>query len=690
MKTAIYDSPAAMDWFSTAGLGLFIHWGLYSIPARGEWHLWKNKVPLDDYNALARRFAPPPSFSPEEWVLLARRMGARYAVLTTRHHDGFCLWDTDTTDFNSAKTTAGRDFVREFVDACRNHGIRVGLYYSIMNWQFRKRPGCVPGTALWEEMVRCSHDALRELLTRYGRIDVLWYDGCSAPGVDDAEALDRLWRTKALNAMARELQPGILINDRSGQPEDFSTPEQCLAAPPRGRRWESCMTVNGSWGYTDGDRDWKSPETLVRSALHCARFGGNLLLNIGPRPDGSVPEECAAALESLGDYISAAPQAFYGARRDDWTEATHEAGVVVKTEEGYFLHDLGNGFVEGRRPSTSPRLDGAESLSPVAPGVWKAAFRAGAKPCHWLGGRHDVEIKAGSAPVLGMAADRYSPPEGKIVENVANVKVLPIPNFNYQSGSGDTGNTGGAGNIEFDFPAAGRCKVEIGFVNAEGFKDTAAFEVYCPQSSQLPIADNPVYAYRLSPVWRTVPPSSFELAGKFASPWYRDVLDSAPMHETMAQDMVALAARSRFAPLGARNALCDRADERVNFAYGAPDPATLGFGLARTVLHSDRAETILACIGQDWWSDVYLNGERLAPLDVTPVARGADGVLQWAVPSAPAFQGHKPIPFLLPLRAGGNELLIANHGGNRANWFALWTNAGVAAKGENSPAKIMI
>ena len=250
---------------------------------------------------------------------------------------------------------------------------------------------------------------------------------------------------------------------------------------------------------------------------------------------------------------------------------------------------------------------------------------------------------------------------------------------------------------------SGRWRLEIGFVNAEGFKDTFATEGECSQifkatsatninsnlrasaplrenncdfrlvnNEDLGFVDNGIYAYRLSPLWRIVPPSSFELAGKFPSPWYRDVLDPGPMRETMARDMVALAAKARFEPLGARNALCDRADERVNFAYGAPDAVTLGFGLARTTLRSDRDQTVMACIGQDWWSDVYLNGVRLLP------AEDSEGHGRAATPEArPAFTGHKPIPFLLPLRAGDNELLVANHGGNRANWFALWTALGM-------------
>ena len=312
-------------------LGMFIHWGVYSILGNptGEWTMYKDRIPKEKYDKLADEFCPPASFSPREWVKLAKRAGCRYAVLTTRHHDGFCLFDTKTTDFNSVKTAAKRDFVREFAEACRAEGLRVGFYFSIMNWQFNHSPNGVFDKKVWDEQVRTTHEALRELMTNYGKVDYLWYDGCTAPGSTDAENMEKMWRIAEMNAMVRRLQSDILVNDRSSSPEDYSTPEQCLTPPRRGRMWESCITCNRSWGYDKIDHDWKSAETLVRSLLHCARFGGNILINIGPRADGSVPEECAKAFEGLGEYVARCPESIYGAERDDWTEATHEAGVVT-------------------------------------------------------------------------------------------------------------------------------------------------------------------------------------------------------------------------------------------------------------------------------------------------------------------------------------------------------------------------
>ena len=420
-------------------LGMFIHWGVYSILGNptGEWTMYKDRIPREKYDKLANEFCPPASFSPREWVKLANKAGCRYAVLTTRHHDGFCLFDTKTTDFNSVKTAAKRDFVREFAEACRAEGLRVGFYFSIMNWQFDHSPNGVFDQKVWDEQVRATHEALRELMSNYGKIDYLWYDGCSAPGSTDAENMERMWRIKDMNAMVRSLQPDILINDRSSSPEDYSTPEQCLTPPPRGRMWESCITCNKSWGFVKTDHEWKSAETLVRSLLHCARFGGNILINIGPLADGSVPEECVKAFEGLGAYVAKYPDSIYGAERDDWTEATHEAGVVTKTKEGYWLHtfeefrehtDLfatnvahGANIVRCEQirvfntpGETKPKLDNAAAMEKVAEGVYRVSFKPDAKPCNWLGGRHDVEVMAGDAPVLGDGTDREAPPEGEV------------------------------------------------------------------------------------------------------------------------------------------------------------------------------------------------------------------------------------------------------------------------------------
>lgn len=610
-------------WFDEAGLGMFIHWGLYAIPARGEWILNREKMDVREYDKLAESFCPPASFSPEEWVRLAKRMGARYAVLTTRHHDGFALFDTKTTDFNTVKTAAKRDFVREFVDACRRHGLRVGLYYSIMNWQYRPKADGSFAPEVWEAQVRCTHEALRELMSNYGRIDMLWYDGCTAPGAVDASEMDRRWRIRELNEMVRSLQPDILINDRSHRDSDFVTPEQSLAAPPVGQRWESCMTVNGSWGYKEGDREWKSPETLIRSVLHCARHGGNLLLNIGPKPDGSVPPECVKRLEALGDYLRLCPQSFYGATRDAYTEAVHEAGPVTKANGAYWLHAL-----DGRT-----RLDGAANMTRVAKGIYRVELKPGAKPANWLGGRHDLAVRAGDAPVLGDTTSHFMPPDGDL-EPASDATVR--------------------------LPAGGSWRVEIGYVNAEGFKDTAVFResVDGPCEKTYAVAGaKGYYARRVTPEWKAVSPRKWSVAGTFpdafvATESYQVVKDA------LKTDMPELASRSAFVPVGDANEASDRAFERVNSVYSAPKPG-FGYSLAKTTVSSDRDRTLYAALGCDWWGDVYVNGERVM------TGKGAD---------EPQFMGWKPKAFPLRLRRGENEILVFNHGGRGAHWFVLHVN----------------
>ena len=618
-------------------LGMFIHWGVYSILGNptGEWTMYKDMIPKEKYDRLANEFRPPVSFSPREWVRLAKRAGCRYAVLTTRHHDGFCLFDTGTTDFNSVKTAAKRDFVREFAESCREEGLRVGFYFSIMNWQYDHSPNGVFDRAVWDAQVRTTHEALRELMTNYGKIDYLWYDGCSAPGSTDAAHMEEMWRVREMNAMVRSLQPEILINDRSSAAEDYSTPEQCLTPPPRGRMWESCITCNRSWGYVKDDADWKSAETLVRSLLHCARFGGNLLVNIGPRADGSVPEECVRAFEGLGDYVAKCPESVYGSERDEWTEATHEAGVVTKAHGSYWLHTLCSARTE------TPRLDGAAKMEKVADGIYRVAFKAGAKPCDWLGGRHDVEVTAGDAPVLGDGSDKEAPPVGEVESVKLKVESDNVVNP--------------VNPVEITFPAGGRWRVEIGYVNADGFKDTLSVDCEAEEGETrafaLPEGSKGVYAKRVSPLWKAVPPKSWEVAGVFPSRFYETRFDLNAAIEVFGRDLLAEARSAEFVRVGDANDAADRSDVRVNLNYSAPE-RRIGYAFARRRFSSDRERTVYAAFGADWWGEVFVNGEKA--LDVRT--------------------GWKPTSFPLRLGKGDNEVLVVTHGGSRQHWFTFFLN----------------
>jgi len=605
-------------------LGLFIHWGLYAIPAVGEWHLWRDNVPLAEYNSLANRFAPPSSFSPREWVKLAKRMGARYAVLTTRHHDGFCLFDTQTTEFNTVKTAAHRDFVREFAEACRSEGIRVGFYFSIMNWQYYPRQSKDFDRKTWDEQVRTTHEALRELMTNYGRVDYLWYDGCRAPGGNDAEYMERMWNIKELNDMVRSHQPDILINDRSMVPEDYSTPEQSLAAPPPGRAWESCITVNGWWGYRADDNNWKSSETLFRSLLHCVRHGGNLLVNIGPRADGSVPEGCVKALEGLGDRIRECPESIYGAVRDEQTETTREGGVVTHAAGEYWFWAL-----------ETNRLDGVEAMERHGPRTWKVSFKRDARPCACLGKRHDMDLAAGATPVLGDTSELEEPPRGS-VEKVAEPS---------------------ATSTDFTFPAGGEWLLEVGYVNAEGFCDTYSRLVAARKAGErmtvgIPKGGRGVYARRMTPVWRTLAPKSWQIAGVFTTPAVEADFDDASVRATFEKDIVADCKAISFKPVPDTNDKADKSDVRLNFIYSAAVKAQ-GMAYARRIVKSDAVRSAYAALGCDWWGKVYVNGKE---------------ALEYGA-------GWKPRTFRLDLQPGDNEILVACHSGSGQHWFSFYLNS---------------
>ena len=293
---------SSREWFREAKFGMFIHWGIYSVEAINDW-LMRIRLPLSEFRAYAGRFKPT-RFDPDAWVRLAKAAGMKYLVFTTRHHDGFSNFDTRLSDFNSVKAPVGRDLVRDVVDACRRGGLKVGLYYSLINWQF---PSAVLGPrkapADWRRMVAFAHGQVRELLTNYGQIDILWYDG-TGPSME--------WRSAELNAMARRLQPHILINDRSGPKEDFVTPEQKIEVPNRGQLWESCMTMNDSWFCVQGDEDWKRPEDLEWVLATCAHNGGNLLLNVGPRGDGTFPPQAVRRLRRIGEWMRVHGEAIYG------------------------------------------------------------------------------------------------------------------------------------------------------------------------------------------------------------------------------------------------------------------------------------------------------------------------------------------------------------------------------------------
>jgi alpha-L-fucosidase len=289
------DREARLKWWHEARFGMFIHWGLYSQLGRHEWAMEEEGIPIEEYQKLAASFHPKPNAA-RAWAQLAKQAGQKYMVMTTKHHEGFCNFDTKLTDYCAPKQGPGRDLVKEYVEAARAEGMRVGFYYSLMDWHHPDGARCATDEAARRRFVDYIHGQIRELLTNYGKIDVLWYDVNWPLNVAG-------WESEKMNDMVFQLQPQILVNNRNGLPGDFTTPEQTIRAS-NDQAWESCMTMNGSWGYHKADDDWKTPKTIVRNLVTCARDTGNYLLNIGPTGDGSIPPESVAILTSVGRWMA--------------------------------------------------------------------------------------------------------------------------------------------------------------------------------------------------------------------------------------------------------------------------------------------------------------------------------------------------------------------------------------------------
>jgi len=306
-----------LKWFHQARFGIFIHWGLYSIPARGEWVMHVERIPNDEYSKFARQFNPK-KFDADTWAQLAKEAGAKYMVLTTRHHDGFCLFDSKKSmgNFTSVQTAAKRDFVAEYVKACRKAGLKVGFYYSWLDWRFPGYHDIKGNPESAKAMVKQANDQIEELMTNYGKIDILWYDGHWVPNLE-SDKIAEFWNAKEVNAMARRLQPHIIINNRSGLDEDLDTPEQHVTASKPGRGWESCMTMGDScgWGYIHNNPNFKTVPQLIQNLVTAAAGEGNFLLNIGPKSDGTIRKEEVTRLKAMGKWLAANGESIHGSER---------------------------------------------------------------------------------------------------------------------------------------------------------------------------------------------------------------------------------------------------------------------------------------------------------------------------------------------------------------------------------------
>ena len=309
-------------WFESARYGMFIHWGAYSAGERGEWVLNRERITKEEYiEKFINKFTAR-DYDPAKWAKLAKEWGFGYAVLTTRHHDGFALWDSDINDFNSVKYGPKRDLIKEYAEAFRAEGIKVGFYYSPASWTNPDYPGAYfrdwPGENDWKDerarqrFIAYYRTELRELLNNYGKVDYLWFDGCIPENISGDETLK----------MVRSWQPDIIVNSRLGEPFEIKTCEQTINPAAGNQLWEACMTLNDSWGFNRYDNNWKTPYQVISLLLKCAANCGNLLLNVGPDADGNIPEASCEILGKVGEWVKQNREALHTNRRSPFSWST--------------------------------------------------------------------------------------------------------------------------------------------------------------------------------------------------------------------------------------------------------------------------------------------------------------------------------------------------------------------------------
>jgi len=324
-------TPGDTDWFVHDRFGLFIHWGLYSLAARHEWVKHNEEMPDELYDKYFKHFDPD-LYDPDIWAKAAADAGMKYFVVTTKHHEGFCLWDTKLTDYKVTNTPAGKDLLRPMVEAFRKRGLRVGFYHSLIDWHhgqfvldkifgpYRNRAD-LDKLNEGRDMAKYAdylHAQLRELLTEFGRVDILWPD-FSYPRPDGSGKGRSDWQSEKLYKMIRQLQPQVVLNDRLDLDDgwDVKTPEQVqprqgLTVNGRPVVWEACQTFSGSWGYHRDEASFKSIDQLVMLLVDTVSKGGNLLLNVGPTGRGTFDERAMDRLTGIGRWMKLHSRSIYG------------------------------------------------------------------------------------------------------------------------------------------------------------------------------------------------------------------------------------------------------------------------------------------------------------------------------------------------------------------------------------------
>jgi alpha-L-fucosidase len=344
------------EWWRQDRFGMFIHFGAYAVPGRGEWVKSVEKLTTEEYQKYIDQFYPE-DFDAKEWARIAKEAGMKYAVLTAKHHDGYCLFDSELTDYKLTPRFDNRDLVREFLDAFRAEGLKVGLYYSIIDWHHPDYPNVGNHPQRddkeygkqkfnWDNYLEYMHGQVKELVTNYGKIDILWFD------YSFGEYEGEKWKAKELVEMVKKHQPHIIMDNRLTQNHgvstgarefsgygDFETPEQGVPAKGLVTKdgtpipWETCLTLNNNWGYSTFDDEWKSPELVINTLVNCVSKNGNLLLNVGPDPKGRIPEPSIEILSEVGKWMDRNNESIFGCGaaeldKPDWGRFTKNGNII--------------------------------------------------------------------------------------------------------------------------------------------------------------------------------------------------------------------------------------------------------------------------------------------------------------------------------------------------------------------------
>lgn len=392
-------TPGNTEWFVHDRFGMFIHFGLYSLPARHEWIKKLESISEENYQRYFDHFDPD-LLDAKDWAKRAKAAGMKYAVITTKHHEGFCLFDSQYTDYKSTNTPYGKDIIREFVDAFRAEGIRIGFYYSLIDWHHpefpldRHHPRRNDSNA--EELDRgrdmkkyaaYMRNQVRELLTNYGKIDILWFD-FSYPALENAPSWMQKggakgkdeWESEEMIKMIRSIAPHIILNDRAQIPQDLVTPEQdhpamTLRDPNTGEfyTWETCQTFSGSWGYHRDESSWKSHKMLIDMLIRTVSDGGNLIMNVGPTARGYFDHRACAALDAYADWMRYNSRSIYGCTRAE-PEFTPPDGVrLTQSEDGkrLYIHLLDYPYQRVSVEGLGDRIAYAQLLCDGSEITWK-------------------------------------------------------------------------------------------------------------------------------------------------------------------------------------------------------------------------------------------------------------------------------------------------------------------------------